>query len=676
MLRKPSSLIRVFPKAGWRPVVKRASSHALRVTFSNGPSSPLHRHQISSSRPFSSTSRAYNISITEEELEILNEERAIDNVDVCIVGGGPAGLATAIKLKQLDHDDKLRIVVLEKAGDMGAHIISGAVLEPRALRELFPDSEFYDENGEGIPLPPELVTKVTKDSMRFLFDEFSVPLPEPPQMINKDKNYIVSLNQVVQHLAGVAEEMGIEVYPGIAVSEVIYGQSDDGSSFVKGIATKDMGISKTGKPKDSFERGMEFHSKITVFAEGCHGSLSKQVISKFNLRANSEPQTYGLGIKEVWELDPAKFEKGLVAHSVGYPLNNEAYGGGFMYHFGDGLASIGLVIGLDYENPWINPYQEFQLMKHHPFYKQFLEGGKCISYGARTLNEGGIQSVPKLHFPGGVLVGATAGFMNVPKIKGTHTAMKSGMLAAESIFAAIKDLPSANELAEQEEMEEEEGEAQSFSSKSQVDIPPIDLSSYQTAFKNSWVYEELDQVRNVRPSFNSPFGLYGGLVYSGIDTLLLKGQLNYTFSHRAPGVTDANVTKPASEYQRIEYPKPDGKISFDILTSVSRTGTYHSEDEESHLRLTTPSAPFKSQGANDQETMNDHVESSYQVYQGVENRFCPAGVYEYLEDGDKMKFQINSQNCIHCKTCDIKVPTQDINWSVPEGGDGPKYYMT
>jgi electron-transferring-flavoprotein dehydrogenase len=589
----------------------------------------------------------------DETKNILTEKRAADKVDVCIVGGGPAGLAAAIKLKQLQSENEdsreIRVVVLEKAPDMGSHIVSGAVLEPRALRELFPDSEHYNEDGEGIPLPPEIVTLVEKETLRFLYGDMAIPLPEPPQMLNKGKNYIASLSEVVKHLSEKAEELGVEVYPSTSVSEVLY----DSEGAVKGVATKDMGIAKDGTPKDSFERGMEFHARVTVFAEGCHGSLSKEVINKFKLRDGRQNQTYGLGIKEVWEVEPSKFKKGFIAHTLGYPLNSETYGGGFIYHFGDGLVAVGLVIGLDYKNPWISPFQEFQKMKHHPFYRETLEGGKCISYAARALNEGGWQSVPKLHFPGGVLVGATAGFMNVPKVKGTHTAMKSGMLAAECIYNKI----SAMDKIMTEEDEEYDADIHD------VEEPFIDLPEFESAYKNSWIYEELYEVRNLRPSFNSGLGFLGGVCYSGLDSLLFKGQVAWTFQHHG---SDALLTRSADQYEKIDYPKPDGKISFDILTSVSRTGTYHDEDEKNHLRIP------------DQD-MEKHTDIAWPKFQGVENRFCPAGVYEYVADDISkhgVKFQINSQNCIHCKTCDIKVPTQDINWTVPEGGDGPKYVMT
>lgn len=585
--------------------------------------------------------------LSEEDQAILTEERAADNVDVCIVGGGPAGLATAIKLKQLDAQSgtgDLRVVVLEKAADFGSHIVSGAVLEPKAWRELFPDLEILTGGTNGIPLPEEMVTEVTSDKMRYLTKKSSYFLPEPPQLKNKGKNYIASLNQVVQYLSEQAAEVGVETYPGISVSELIY----NSKGAVKGVATNDVGVGRDGAPKLSFERGMEFHARVTVLAEGCHGSLLKKAISKFDLRAHSDPQTYGLGIKEVWRVLPEKFNKGAVAHSMGYPLSLDVYGGGFMYHFGDGLVAVGLVVGLDYANPYISPYQEFQKMKSHPFYSEILEGGECLSYAARALNEGGYQSIPKLHFPGGVLVGCSAGFMNVPKIKGTHTAMKSGMVAAETIFDTIKGLDVVDEETDMEAAE------------------ALDLTAYDENFKNSWAYKELASVRNVRPSFNllpGPLGFLTGLAHSGLSTLITNGSEPWTLTHKH---TDAEATQDASKFQPIEYPKPDGKLTFDILTSVSRTGTYHQEDEPCHLRVPG-------------QDLEKHAAISYPKFKGVEQRFCPAGVYEYVEDENSplgVKFNINSQNCIHCKTCDIKVPTQDIDWTVPEGGDGPKYYLS
>lgn len=582
---------------------------------------------VSSCRYFSSTINARQNNSGEEESP-LNTPRESDDVDVVIVGGGPAGLSAAIRLKQLDMEKgsgELRVIVLEKAPDMGSHTLSGAVLEPRAMDELLPNWR------DDMPLG---TTAVESESMRFLTKKLAIPIPEPPQMHNKG-NYIVALSQVVKMLSEKAEELGVEVYPGFAVSELVMDQE---TNSVKGIATNDMGVSRDFKPKSNFERGMEFHAKVTLLAEGCHGSLTKQVIKKYDLRKDSDPQTYGIGLKEVWEVPEENWKKGHVAHSMGYPLSADVYGGGFMYHFGDRLVSIGVVVGLDYENPWVSPYQEFQKMKHHPFYANILKGGKCLSYGARALNEGGLQSIPKLSFPGGALIGCSAGFVNVPKIKGTHTAMKSGMLAAEAAF-------------------------EKFNSAQDPSGAPVCLENYEIALKNSWIWEELKEVRNIRPSFHNPLKLYGGVLYSALDSFLLKGKTPWTFHHTE---TDAAATKLADSFQKIDYPKPDGVISFDLLTSVSRTGTNHDENEPCHLQIP------------DQD-LDKHANLAYPKYKGVENRFCPAGVYEYIPDETKksgVRFQINSQNCIHCKTCDIKVPTQDINWTVPEGGDGPKYFMT
>ncbi|KAI5964190.1 uncharacterized protein KGF55_002132 [Candida pseudojiufengensis] len=625
----------------------RALSHKnLNLTYNTIKNSPILSNSPINIHKYSCKYYSTNSNLTEEQLEILNQERPKDNVDVCIVGAGPAGLATAIKLKQLDNEngngDK-RIIVLEKAADFGSHIVSGAVIEPQAFKELFPDDE------RDIPLPEDLVTKVTEDHMKYLTENSSFSLPEPPQLVNAGKNYITSLNTVVKYLSEQAEELGVELYPGISVSEVIYNDPKT-KDIVIGVATQDMGIDKNGAPKDSFEKGMEFNARITVFAEGCHGSLSKQIINNFKLRENSNPQTYGLGIKEIWEVPTENFKKGYVGHSLGYPLTKDssAYGGGFIYHFGDGLISIGLVIGLDYKNPYISPYQEFQKMKKHPYYSQFLKNGKCISYAARALNEGGYQSIPKLYFPGGILVGCSAGFLNVPKIKGTHTAIKSGIIAAETIFEKIKD---SEEIEDEEEF------------LSEIIEKPLTLSEYEENFKSSWAYKELYEVRNVRPSFNTPLGTIGGLAHSGITTMITKGKEPWTlqFDH-----TDSQATEQASKFKPIDYPKPDNEITFDILTSVSRTGTYHDEDEPCHLKVPN-------------QDLQKHSELNWEKYKGIEQRFCPAGVYEYIEDSSNpvgVKFQINSQNCIHCKTCDIKVPSQDINWTVPEGGDGPKYYMS
>lgn len=572
----------------------------------------LAKQRCFSRRPWPSRARFYS-----EDPRL--QAREADEVDLVIVGAGPAGLAAAIRFKQLDTDGSKRVVVLEKAGDLGAHTLSGAVLEPRALDELLP--EWREDM-------PAHTTLVTKDEMKYLWKGgMATTLPEPPQMLNANKNYVVSLSNVVKWLGEKAAELDVEIYPGFSVNELL----KDEKGHIVGVATADQGVDKQGEPKATFERGMEFRAPVTLLGEGCHGSLSKRTIREFDLRtkAGADLQTYGIGLKEVWEVDPAKFHSGRVAHTMGFPLTSGVYGGGFMYHFGENLVSLGLVVGLDYSNPFISPYEEFQKMKTHPFYKSVLEGGNCIAYGARALNEGGYQSIPHLEFPGGGLIGCSAGFVNVPKIKGTHTAMKTGMIAAE--------LVSANG----------------------------NLEGYDKQVRESWVGQELYTVRNVRPSFNSPLKMLGGLAYSGLDTLILKGRTPWTFHHKH---SDAEATKPAANFSPIEYPKKDNVITFDLLTNVSRTGTYHDENEMVHLRVP------------DQNT-DEHALKSWPTFKGVEQRFCPAGVYEYLPDAkvegtDIPKFRINSQNCIHCKTCDIKVPTQDITWTCPEGGGGPKYTIT
>jgi electron-transferring-flavoprotein dehydrogenase len=584
--------------------------------------------QIRPSRRTLSSTERQRIQ-TDDVYDFKSAERESDEVDVCIVGGGmssmsytnrqstdvsgPAGLSAAIRLRQLAIEagrDDFRVVVLEKAGEIGAHILSGAVIQPTAIEELLPNwlAEDNEKRFTG-------TTPATKDRMRFLTRNSAIPLPAPPQM-NNHGNYIVSLNQFTSWLGERAEELGVEVYPGFAASEVLY--KPDRS--VMGVATNDVGLSRTGKPKDNFERGMEFHARVTLFAEGCHGSLTKTLMKKFDLRRESQPQTYGLGIKEVWEVRPEKFQRGEVTHSVGYPLKADTYGGGWMYHFGDNLVSVGLVVGLDYPNPWLSPFQEFQKMKLHPLYKSVLEGGKCVSYGARALNEGGFQSIPKCAFPGGALIGDTAGFLNVPKIKGTHTAMRSGMLAAEAAFTAL----------------------------TQGDEGTVFLYDYEDALRKSSIWAELKAVRNMRPSFHGPLKLWGGIAYSGLEAFVLRGRVPWTLSH--PG-TDAAATRPADACERIQYSKPDGKITFDVLTSVSRTGTNHEEDQPVHLRVADVVA---------------HAADQFPKFRGVENRFCPAGVYEYVEDAASaagVRLQINAQNCIHCKTCDIKVPSQDIDWT-------------
>lgn len=506
---------------------------------------------------------------------------------------GPAGLAAAIRLKQLANEaenEEFRVIVLEKAGELGAHILSGNVLQPTALNELLPDWLSEDN-----PSRFEYATPAKQDKMRFLTTNSSIPIPAPPQM-NNHGNYIISLNDLTKWLGERAEELGVEIYSGFAASELVY--DHDGS--VRGVATNDLGLGRDGLPKDNFERGMEFHARVTLLGEGCHGSLTKQVIKKYDLRRDSQPQTYGLGLKEIWEIPPEKFRPGEITHTLGYPLPSDTYGGSFMYHFGDNLVSIGLVVGLDYPNPWLSPYGEFQKLKHHPLFKETLEGGKCISYGARALNEGGFQSIPKCAFPGGALIGDTAGFMNVPKIKGTHTAMKSGILAAEATFSALQ---SAN-------------------------TSTIFLFEYESALRRSSIWKELYEVRNMRPSFSTSLGVYGGLLYSGLEAYVLRGKEPWTFRHHS---TDSAATKPASEYKEIEYPKPDGALSFDIMTSVSRTGTNHEEDQPVHLQV---------------EDWDKHTDMAWPKYRGIENRFCPAGVYEYVDDPGKphgVRFQINAQ---------------------------------
>jgi len=499
-------------------------------------------------------------------------------------------------LKQLANEagkGDFRVLLLEKAGELGAHVVSGNVIEPSAVNELLPDWISEDN-----PSRFENATPATNDKLRFLTKNSAIPIPAPPQM-NNHGNFIISLNQFCQWLGERAEETGVEIYPGFAASEVLYSQ--DGS--VNGVATNDLGISRSGKPKASFERGMEFHARVTFFAEGCHGSLTKQVVKKFDLRRDSQPQTYGLGLKEVWEVKPENFRKGEVVHTMGHPLPSSTYGGGWLYHFGDNLVSLGLVVGLDYPNPYLSPYGEFQKLKHHPLYKSVIQGGKCISYGARALNEGGFQSIPKCAFPGGALIGDTAGFLNVPKIKGTHTAMRSGMLAAQAAYSAL----AANSS----------------------DAGTVFLYDYEDALRESSIWSELKAVRNMRPSFHSPLGLYGGIMYSGLEAYLFRGKTPWTLKHKEPG--DHAATNLASQSKKIEYPKPDNQISFDILTSVSRTGTNHEEDQPVHLQV---------------EDWEKHKNDQFPKYDGIENRFCPAGVYEYIEaPGEEhgVKFQINAQ---------------------------------
>jgi electron-transferring-flavoprotein dehydrogenase len=537
-------------------------------------------------------------------------ERESMELDVVIVGAGVAGLSAAIRLMQLAETEgrEITVCVVEKGSEVGAHILSGAVMEPTAMNELFPD---WKERGAPLNTP------ATDERFYFMTEQNAIRLPVPPQMQNHG-NYIISLGNVCRWLAEQAEAMGVEIYPGFAASEVLY--NEDGS--VKGIATGDMGLQKDGTPGPNHEPGMELHARCTLFAEGARGSLTKGLMDRFDLRHDADPQTYAIGIKELWEIDPAKHKPGLIVHSTGWPLDSETYGGSFLYHLEDNLVSYGFVIGLDYKNPYLSPYDEMQRFKTHPLIRETFEGGRRISYGARALNEGGYQSIPQLTFPGGALIGCTAGFLNVPKIKGSHTAMKSGMTAAEAVFEML-----AGEGNEPE--------------------------TYTEKLQKSWLWEELYKVRNIRPSFQK--GFFAGMAYSAVDTYLFRGKAPWTFHHHQ----DHKQLRQASEMDRIDYPKPDGQITFDKLTSVSFSGTNHEENQPVHLTLKDETVP---------------VSVNLKLYDGPEQRFCPAGVYEYVkDDAGEDQLQINAQNCVHCKTCDIKDVTQNINWVTPEGGGGPNY---
>jgi len=540
--------------------------------------------------------------------------------DVVIVGGGPAGLAAAIRLKQLDAN--INVCLIEKGAEVGAHILSGAVMDPRALNELIPD---WKEKGAPLDDRRKSLwdTPVTEDRFIIFSETGGIKVPNVllPGCFLNHGNYIVSLGNVCRWLAQQAEALGVEIYPGFAGAEVLY--NEDGS--VRGVATGDMGIGRDGQPTSAHQPGMELLAKYTLFAEGCRGHLGKQLEERFKLRTGADPQVYGIGIKELWEIRPEKHVSGLVMHTGGWPMASDTYGGGFVYHLEGNLVSIGYVVGLAYSNPYLSPFEEFQRYKLHPLVKPFLEGGKRIAYGARALTAGGLQALPKLIFPGGALIGDDAGFLNAARIKGSHAAMKTGMLAAEALAEALGAGRSSDELTD-----------------------------YPRKFRGSWLYEELHRTRNFKPWMSK--GLWLGSLMFGIDQQLFRGKAPWTLRLTA----DHLKLKPAANCQPIEYPKPDGVTTFDRLSSVFLSNTNHEENQPCHLRLKDESVPIRTNLA---------------LYDAPEQRYCPAGVYEIVRDADggNPRLQINAQNCVHCKTCDIKDPTQNITWVVPQGGEGPVY---
>ena len=531
--------------------------------------------------------------------------------DVIIVGAGPAGLSAAIKLKQIaiEQNKEIRVCVLEKGAKVGSHILSGAVLEPRSLQALLPNS------WKNAPLD----SPVTSDSFLYLTDKRAFTLPTPKPMKNKG-NFIISLGALCQFLAIEAESLGCEIYPGFAAAEVLYNENNQ----VIGVATGSQGVDKTHQKTPNYQDGMHLHAKQTLFAEGCRGQLSQQLMKRFNLRENADPQTYGLGIKELWRISKKQHRQGHVTHTIGWPLKSDTYGGSFIYHLSDSRLAIGFVVGLDYSNPWLNPFEEFQRFKTHPSIRPLLDSGERIGYGARALNEGGWQSMPKLTFPGGALIGDAASFLNVPKIKGIHLAIQSGLFAAEACFEAFTETSSK----------------------------PLELTAYSEKIKRSWVAKELYNARNIRPGFR--YGLYVGLANAAFETYITHGKSPWTLANHA----DNTTLKPANQAYKIHYPKPDGIVTFDKLSSVYLANTFHEENQPCHLTLLNNDIP---------------INVNYNEYASPETRYCPAAVYEILDENGTPRLQINAQNCIHCKTCDIKDPRQNIIWQAPEGGGGPNY---
>jgi len=542
-------------------------------------------------------------------------EREKMEYDVVVVGAGPAGLATAIRLKQLcaEKSKDFSVCLVEKGSEVGAHILSGAVIDPRALTELFPDWK-----AKGAPLNQP----VTEDRFLFLGEKASLKVPDwmLPACFRNHGNYIASLGNVCRWLATQAEAAGVEIYPGFAAAEVLY--TDDGC--VRGVATGDMGIGKDGAMTARYQPGIELHAKYTIFAEGCRGHLGKSLEARYKLHEGIAPQVYGIGLKELWEVKPQAHLPGLVVHTAGWPLDTGTYGGSFLYHLDNHQVAVGLVVGLGYRNPYLQPFDEFQRFKTHPAIRAFFEGGRRIAYGARAIAAGGLQSLPKLTFPGGALVGDDAGFLNASRIKGTHAAIKSGMLAAETAFEALAAGRSHDELA-----------------------------AYPEAFRKSWLHQELHRARNFKPLMSG--GLYSGTLMVGIDQVVFRGKAPWTLTHHH---ADHEMLQPMTAHRPIEYPKPDGVLTFDRLSSVFVSNTNHEEDQPSHLRLKDPAVP---------------VALNLAVYAGPETRYCPAGVYEFVTEGGAARLRINAQNCVHCKTCDIKDPKQNIEWVVPEGGGGPNY---